>query len=143
MRLKKDDVSKSEHFGQLTTTALQDLPPNMSNFDVAASGKYLRQSLRPGHGLIPGKLQALDKLVNALYTTTDEKVVIVSGFTSTLDIIQGLCKARKYTYHRLDGDTPQKQRQGLVDQFNRQQRKESFVFLLSAKAGGVGINLIG
>jgi DNA repair and recombination protein RAD54B len=72
-----------------------------------------------------------------------EKVVVVSNWTSTLDIIQGLCKNRKYQYLRLDGSTPQKQRQELVDTFNREGPERSFVFLLSAKAGGVGLNLIG
>lgn len=47
-----------------------------------------------------------------------------------------------YGYFRLEGSTQLKKRQKLVDQFNDPQRKE-FVFLLSSKAGGCGINLIG
>jgi DNA repair and recombination protein RAD54B len=72
-----------------------------------------------------------------------EKVVVVSNWTSTLNVIQELCKSRKYQFLRLDGSTPQKQRQEYVDTFNREGRDRSFVFLLSAKAGGVGLNLIG
>jgi DNA repair and recombination protein RAD54B len=72
-----------------------------------------------------------------------EKVVVVSNWTSTLNVIQELCKTRKYPFHRLDGSTPQKQRQELVDAFNREGKEASFIFLLSAKAGGVGLNLIG
>jgi DNA repair and recombination protein RAD54B len=75
--------------------------------------------------------------------TTQEKVVVVSNWTATLNVIQELCQWRKYTYLRLDGSTNAKDRQPLVDAFNREGRESSFVFLLSAKAGGVGLNLIG
>lgn len=45
-------------------------------------------------------------------------------------------------YHRLDGKTPQSKRQNLVDLFNSKHDKR-MVFLLSSKAGGVGLNLVG
>lgn len=83
-------------------------------------------------------------MLHSIYQCTEEKVVVVSNWTSTLDLIQGLCKLKRYNYLRLDGSTPPKQRQELVDRFNKDKgRQESFVFLLSAKAGGVGLNLIG
>lgn len=68
---------------------------------------------------------------------------MVSNWTSTLDLIQDLCVQKRYGFLRLDGTTPQKKRQELVNQFNRGPRMDSMVFLLSAKAGGVGLNLIG
>lgn len=48
----------------------------------------------------------------------------------------------RYGYFRLEGSTTIKKRQKLVDQFNDPQGSEK-VFLLSSKAGGCGINLIG
>ena len=48
----------------------------------------------------------------------------------------------RYGYFRLDGTMTITKRQKLVDQFNDPEGKE-FVFLLSSKAGGCGINLIG
>ena len=48
----------------------------------------------------------------------------------------------RYGYFRLDGTMTINKRQKLVDQFNDPNGKE-FVFLLSSKAGGCGINLIG
>ena len=48
----------------------------------------------------------------------------------------------RYGYFRLDGTMTINKRQKLVDQFNNPEGKE-FVFLLSSKAGGCGINLIG
>lgn len=48
----------------------------------------------------------------------------------------------RYGYFRLDGTMTITKRQKLVDQFNNPEGKE-FIFLLSSKAGGCGINLIG
>jgi DNA repair and recombination protein RAD54B len=51
--------------------------------------------------------------------------------------------AQNYGLLRLDGQTPQAKRQDLIDKFNRTPSSKHFVFLLSAKAGGLGVNLIG
>ncbi|KAF2769426.1 SNF2 family DNA-dependent ATPase domain-containing protein [Teratosphaeria nubilosa] len=90
-----------------------------------------------------GKLQVLDSLLHTIRTTTDDKVVLVSNYTSTMDILANLMNSLSYKYLRLDGSTPANKRQELVDRFNRSPVSNSFVFLLSAKAGGVGLNLIG
>jgi len=89
------------------------------------------------------KLRVLDSLVHRIYTTTEEKIVIVSNYTMTLDMIERLLVSLSYSYLRLDGSTPAKNRQALVEKFNNTPKKTSFAFLLSAKAGGVGLNLIG
>ena len=89
------------------------------------------------------KLRVLDSLVHRIYTTTQEKIVIVSNYTQTLDMIERLMVSLSYSYLRLDGSTPAKNRQELVDRFNRSSQKNHFAFLLSAKSGGVGLNLIG
>jgi DNA repair and recombination protein RAD54B len=90
-----------------------------------------------------GKMKLLYQMLQEIYGNSREKVVVVSNWTSTLDIIQEMLGKNKYPYLRLDGSTAQKTRQDLVDQFNRGRREDSFVFLLSAKAGGTGLNLIG
>ncbi|THX98185.1 hypothetical protein D6D03_07994 [Aureobasidium pullulans] len=89
------------------------------------------------------KLQVLDEFLHLVRTKTQEKVVVVSNYTATLDMIGKLLTAMEYPHLRLDGSTPAKDRQGLVDKFNRTSANNCFVFLLSAKAGGVGLNLIG
>ncbi|KAJ4320430.1 helicase [Neodidymelliopsis sp. IMI 364377] len=89
------------------------------------------------------KLRLLDNLVHRLYTTTEEKIVIVSNYTMTLDMIERLLTALSYTYLRLDGSTPANKRQALVEKFNKTTKAANFAFLLSAKSGGVGLNLIG
>ena len=89
------------------------------------------------------KLRALDQLLHILRTTTSEKVVIVSNYTSTLDLLATLLTSLAHPFLRLDGTTPSSKRQDLVDTFNRSPASACFAFLLSAKAGGMGINLIG
>jgi DNA repair and recombination protein RAD54B len=89
------------------------------------------------------KLRLLDSLVHRIYTTTEEKIVIVSNYTTTLDMIERLLVSLSYTYLRLDGSTPASKRQALVEKFNKTPKTTSFAFLLSAKSGGVGLNLIG
>ena len=71
-----------------------------------------------------------------------DRIVIVSCYTQTLDLFQSLCSERRWPTIRLDGSTAPGKRQKLVDQFNDPSRDE-FVFLLSSKAGGCGLNLIG
>ncbi|KAF2497272.1 putative dsDNA-dependent ATPase [Lophium mytilinum] len=89
------------------------------------------------------KIRVLDALLHRIHTNTDEKVVIVSNYTSTLDIIGRLLSSLDYAFLRLDGSTPASKRQDLVERFNRTSQKSCFAFLLSAKSGGVGLNLIG
>lgn len=70
------------------------------------------------------------------------RVVVVSNYTQTLNILQEVCQRCGYPYTRLDGSTPVSQRQQIVDSFNSK-FCPAFIFLLSSKAGGVGLNLVG
>ncbi|KAI9725872.1 MAG: helicase [Chrysothrix sp. TS-e1954] len=90
-----------------------------------------------------GKLQVLDSLLYRLRSSTEEKIVIVSNYTATLDILGNLLTSLSYSFVRLDGSTASGKRQDLVDRFNKGNAKQCFAFLLSAKAGGAGLNLIG
>lgn len=89
------------------------------------------------------KIRALDQLLHTLRTTTSEKVILVSNYTSTLDLLEALLTSLSYPFLRLDGSTPSSKRQGFVDSFNRLPAEMCFAFLLSAKSGGLGLNLIG
>jgi len=61
-----------------------------------------------------------------------DRIVIVSNFTRTLDLVAGLCRRMGYGFLRLDGATPTVQRHELVSRFNRRLAAD-FVFLLSSK----------
>ncbi|KAI9145365.1 P-loop containing nucleoside triphosphate hydrolase protein, partial [Paraphysoderma sedebokerense] len=89
-----------------------------------------------------GKLDALYRLTQTVLTTTSEKIVLVSNYTQTLDILEEMCEILKASYFRLDGSTPTAKRQQYVDYFNKESHPNR-VFLLSSKSGGCGLNLIG
>ncbi|XP_060906556.1 DNA repair and recombination protein RAD54B [Labrus mixtus] len=90
-----------------------------------------------------GKLLVLSDLLTAIrQLSPSDRVVVVSNYTKTLDLLQDLCAHMGYTFCRLDGQTPTNQRQRLVDNFNSPYSNH-FLFLLSSKAGGVGLNLVG
>ncbi|TFK76279.1 DNA repair protein, SNF2 family [Pluteus cervinus] len=89
-----------------------------------------------------GKFLVLERFLHQLRTQTNDKIVLISNYTQTLDLFEKLCRSKKYGYFRLDGTMTITKRQKLVDQFNNPEGKE-FIFLLSSKAGGCGINLIG
>lgn len=125
-------------------------PSLVSTGDETGDGQTLSSSIVASipHPLLKsagasGKLQVLDSLLYHIRMTTKEKVVIVSHWTATLEVIGNLLSSLDYPFLRLDGSTPQSKRQELVEKFNRTDASTSFAFLLSAKAGGVGLNLVG
>ncbi|KAG0271153.1 DNA repair and recombination protein rad54b [Linnemannia exigua] len=90
--------------------------------DVDAKGLYsgikamIEQNYAnsPKNSWIGGKLSFVDSLLQSLKENTSERVVLVSNFTQTLDILQDMCTQRQYKYLRLDGSTPAHKRQELV-----------------------------
>lgn len=89
------------------------------------------------------KLQILNLMLSKLrLISPEEKAVIISNFTSCLDQVEVLAKSKGWGFLRIDGSVQSDKRQNLVDCFNRASDPR-FLFLLSSKAGGVGLNLIG
>ncbi|XP_055677114.1 DNA repair and recombination protein RAD54-like [Lutzomyia longipalpis] len=91
---------------------------------------------------LSGKLMLLDCMLANIKMSSDDKVVLVSNYTQTLDLFEKLCRKRGYGYVRLDGTMSIKKRGKVVEEFNRT-GSEQFIFMLSSKAGGCGLNLIG
>ncbi|KAK6045851.1 helicase protein [Cooperia oncophora] len=89
-----------------------------------------------------GKMKVLDYILAVTRKTCNDKFVLVSNYTQTIDQFVELCKLRGYGYVRLDGSMSIKQRSKTVEKFNDPESSE-FCFLLSSKAGGCGLNLIG
>lgn len=85
-----------------------------------------------------GKFQHLDTLLPKL-KEEGHRVLIFSQFTMILDIMERYLKLRKHGFFRLDGSTAVDERQDMINDFNAD--SDIFIFLLSTKAGGVGINL--
>lgn len=85
-----------------------------------------------------GKLLALDNLLKDLFAS-QAKVLVFSQMTKMMDILEDLLNYRGYKYLRLDGSTALQDRNERVTLF--QSRPDIFIFLLSTRAGGLGINL--
>ncbi|KAM3346680.1 hypothetical protein ACQJBY_020948 [Aegilops geniculata] len=108
---------------------------------------YLFQGAEPGPPYTTGdhlietagKMVLLDKLLPKL-KGRDSRVLIFSQMTRLLDILEDYLIFRGYQFCRIDGSTGGQDRDASIDAFNKP-GSEKFVFLLSTRAGGLGINL--
>lgn len=88
-----------------------------------------------------GKLQILDRMLKQLHEN-GHKTLIFCQMTKMMDILEDYLELRQWPCHRIDGMVAWNERQGLMDSFNNGSLDEAFVFLLSTRAGGLGINLV-
>jgi SWI/SNF-related matrix-associated actin-dependent regulator of chromatin subfamily A member 5 len=86
-----------------------------------------------------GKMIVLDKLLKRMQKQ-GSRVLIFSQMSRLLDILEDYCVFRGYKYCRIDGSTAHEDRIAAIDDYNRP-GSEKFVFLLTTRAGGLGINL--
>ncbi|XP_003793845.1 chromodomain-helicase-DNA-binding protein 1-like [Otolemur garnettii] len=84
-----------------------------------------------------GKLHLLDKLLGFLHPR-GHRVLLFSQMTQMLDILQDYMDYRGYSYERVDGSVRGEERHLAIKNFGQQ---PVFIFLLSTRAGGVGMNL--
>lgn len=124
---------------------LLSLPGDISGSQLLIPEEY--QSLEGGRGReiqtwFSAKFSVLERFLHQIRTETNDKIVIISNYTRTLDLIEKMCRYKRYGSLRLDGTMTINKRQKIVDKFNDPEGPE-FIFLLSSKAGGCGINLIG
>ncbi|XP_052172511.1 protein PHOTOPERIOD-INDEPENDENT EARLY FLOWERING 1 isoform X2 [Diospyros lotus] len=102
-----------------------------------------RQLYFPDRRLIQfdcGKLQELAFLLRRL-KSEGHRALIFTQMTKMLDILEAFINLYGYTYMRLDGSTQPEERQTLMQRFNT--NPKIFLFILSTRSGGVGINLVG
>ncbi|GBG25644.1 ISWI chromatin-remodeling complex ATPase CHR11 [Hondaea fermentalgiana] len=108
---------------------------------------YLFQGAEPGPPYFDGphlwensgKMILLDKLLSKLKANGD-RVLIFSQMTRLLDILEDYMRFRGYQYCRIDGQTKGEDRDKYMAEYN-EPGSSKFVFLLSTRAGGLGINL--
>ncbi|KAJ9106715.1 hypothetical protein QFC19_003027 [Naganishia cerealis] len=91
------------------------------------------------HFMDVAKVKALQKVLTDS-EKQNKRILLFSQFTQMLDILQVILKHLNIQYIRLDGSTKVDERQSLVDEFTNNSNIK--VFLLSTKAGGMGINLV-
>mmetsp|Transcript_1862 Transcript_1862/g.4211 ORF Transcript_1862/g.4211 Transcript_1862/m.4211 type:complete len:1089 (-) Transcript_1862:123-3389(-) len=86
-----------------------------------------------------GKMQLLHKLLIKL-KERGSRVLIFSQMTRVLDILEDYFRFVGHAYCRIDGNTSGERRDSQMDEFN-EEGSSKFAFLLSTRAGGLGINL--
>lgn len=87
-----------------------------------------------------GKMMLLDQLLTKL-KKDGHRVLIFSQMVKMLDILGDYMEYRGYTYQRLDGTIPSTSRRLAIEHYNAPDSSD-FAFILSTRAGGLGINLM-
>ncbi|MED6205469.1 hypothetical protein PIB30_018071 [Stylosanthes scabra] len=140
-----------ENLGSIGTTKVRSVHNSVMELRNICNHPYLSQlhaeevdHFIPKHYLPPiirlcGKLETLDRLLPKL-KATDHRVLFFSTMTRLLDVMEEYLCLKQYRYLRLDGHTTGSDRGALIDLFNRAD-SPYFIFLLSIRAGGVGVNL--
>ncbi|XP_021304222.1 chromatin structure-remodeling complex protein SYD isoform X6 [Sorghum bicolor] len=113
--------------------------PYLSQLHVEEIEGYLPKHFLPSIVRLCGKLEMLDRLLPKL-KATGHRVLLFSTMTRLLDVMEDYLVWKKYKYLRLDGHTSGQERGALIDKFN-DPNSQAFIFLLSIRAGGVGVNL--
>lgn len=86
-----------------------------------------------------GKFELLDRILPK-YQATGHRVLMFFQMTAIMDIMEDYLRYRRMEYLRLDGTTKSDERSDLLREFNAPNSKY-FMFLLSTRAGGLGLNL--
>jgi len=124
-------------------SALRRQNPAQLRFHVLGAIMKLRlavcnpQLVRAESTLDSSKQKAFAELLDELLKN-GHKVLVFSQFVRHLELIRPILEERRVSYHYLDGSTPAKERAEAVAAF---QRGERDVFLISLRAGGLGLNL--
>jgi superfamily II DNA or RNA helicase len=127
----------------LEKLAALEAPESQKSIQILAEMMRLRRAccnpnlVAPELGLISSKLTVFARLLDELLENR-HKVLVFSQFVDHLGLIRKHLDARGIRYQYLDGSTPMQERKKRIDAF---QGGEGDVFLISLKAGGVGINL--
>ncbi|KAK7077745.1 ATP-dependent helicase smarcad1 [Halocaridina rubra] len=134
-------LKKTTHRESVMQFIVDDLSV-MSDFQIHKTCLMYRAlkefSLTNDHILDSGKFKQLDILLPKM-KEQGARVLIFSQFVMVLDILEQYVKIRKHKYVRIDGATQVSDRQMLIDLFTNDEK--IFIFLLSTRAGGLGINL--
>jgi len=127
----------------LDKLAALEAPESQKSIEILAEMMRLRRAVcnpelvAPGAGIASSKLIAFARLVDGLLENR-HKVLVFSQFVDHLSLIRKYLDGKHVPYQYLDGATSMQERKRRVDAF---QAGEGELFLISLKAGGVGINL--
>ena len=102
---------------------------------MSANSTFLVDKQPPGYS---SKLDELAEMLDQLLRENDRKVLLFSEWTTMLNLVEPVLAEQNVNYVRLDGSVPQKKRQGLVHQFQKNPQCRLF---MTTNAGATGLNL--
>ncbi|KAF0972489.1 hypothetical protein FDP41_009392 [Naegleria fowleri] len=142
IEIRCSDISSTYHLEPVKTTRFIDkkfLHRNQFVYNTFGSSNVVLPNVSK---LIAdsGKMRVLDQLLFRL-KVEGHRVLIFCQMTKMIDLLEEYMIKRRYSYFRLDGSTGVAERRDMVDAFQNQRVDPVFVFLLSTKAGGLGITL--
>ncbi len=111
-------------------------PPHL--LSNVPGGYYFQNSIMDNHFALSGKMIVLDKLLQSI-CVQQGRILLFSISTKALDLIESyILSMGKYSYLRMDGQTTNAKRIEIMGEYEKSPR---FIFLLSTKAMGLGLNL--
>ncbi|CAL1288550.1 unnamed protein product [Larinioides sclopetarius] len=141
IKMSNDIIKEPSHCESNPNLVFEDMSV-MSDFELHVLCKAYKSlkkyALADDDILNSGKFNVLDNLLPTLIQE-GHRILLFSQFTMVLDIVEEYMRIKSYKFLRLDGQVPVAERQVLIDQFNSD--STIFIFLLSTRAGGLGINL--
>ncbi|KUI65372.1 DNA repair and recombination protein RAD26 [Cytospora mali] len=139
--LKSSDMNAILNKGRSSLYGIDHLRKICNHPDLAFPQRKNRPNYQWGAARQSGKMQVVKRLVH-LWKRFGHKILLFSQGVLMLDILEAFFKRQgEVNYLRMDGKTPVKERQKLVDRFNND--PELNLFLLTTKVGGLGVNLTG
>ena len=143
---------ENHKYNQLVNTFTSALKSGLSGRiqSIALEGLLRLRQYCSIHSIVPQTLLATNEIEDSKVNTTmkiikdsissKEKIIVFSQFTSSLDKLELLFRESNYNFLRLDGSTSKRNRNKYVEEF-QDVESEYDIFLISLKAGGVGLNL--
>ncbi|KAL9108918.1 MAG: hypothetical protein Q9227_006314 [Pyrenula ochraceoflavens] len=132
-QVEEDMIEKNVNPAQLP-------PSNILPAPISQKGRFTKITVPSMSRFVTdsGKLAKLDELLTDL-KNNGHRVLLYFQMTRMIDLMEEYLTYRNYKYCRLDGSTKLEDRRDTVNDF--QTRPDIFIFLLSTRAGGLGINL--
>ncbi|KAL7730899.1 hypothetical protein ACLKA6_014144 [Drosophila palustris] len=136
-QLKKMDINSNGGSSRRSSSGAAEARLAKASQNVLKRSNPVFSLKRPS-----SKMHKVMEILKTSVLKTKDKAIVVSQWTSVLDIMRDMLQREKLVTLSLNGSIPVKDRQSIVNEFNDPHSPKR-ILLLSLTAGGVGLNLIG